>query len=107
VDLRGAHRHRDGSGRLLGVPEGTPAPFAPVGRETLHRYPVLERTRQGWPLRRFRATCPVHRGGQDLLPPRPVSIAAARHCLAFPSSTRLRSHPDADAPREELWSLAR
>ena len=55
---------------LLDLPEGDHPHLAPVGRDAIHRHPLLERARQGRPLRRLRATRPVRRRDPLLLPPR-------------------------------------
>src|SRR4029453_18197485 len=72
VDLGSCTRHGRRPNRGFDLPQGTPAPVAPVGGEALPRHPLLERARSRWALRRVRAARSVCRGGSDFLSAPPL-----------------------------------
>ncbi len=49
------HRTRHRPDRLFGLPARDPSPVAPLGGAALHEHPLVERAREGRPLRRVRA----------------------------------------------------
>ena len=67
-ELQGRRLHRDrGAGRVLHLPEGDLPHLAPLGRGPVQGPALLERTREGRPLRRLRAAGALRAGPAGVL----------------------------------------
>jgi hypothetical protein len=64
--------------RLSGLPYGAAAPVSAVGGAPVPEHPVLERARQGRPLRGVRAAGVVRRRGPVILPAGPLMVTRTR-----------------------------